>query len=589
MDYIKKIKSMDEKTQSQVNGFLDRHAPVDENHPDQDTHRAFLLSILFGALYTKKGNADYSKANNGEKLEERQKPRFLYSGGSNHDVLPAFFVGQSIVGETLVLRIPGSSILNAKGKLLPEFKTFVALGHSNGIRHLIHSKDDSSKTFELVYEYCKAGCHKGKPIPDSLAGVPAYLIKSAKNYSSLYEAVETKGLAYYAKMGISYEGAETDAEKVKLAMAAEALMGDVEAYKQYKDPKPAMVPVLHSKATGKHYVFLRDKMKFVPVPAQGLEAKANQEGMLNFLKELPDFETSAPKLEYDKEGKPIDKDTATWQDIGYALSVGYTLYKKRRGIEHKQNLDNVRVVLWALATCADSRQPAEVFLGLSKNISKLERPEVFSYRVAGNDFVDSKGKLTESTERFLAHSEWLGIPACLTGHTECGAMKATAKHHAGEGENLAEAWQYFGKERSQTYKTVRSKGKTDAKVIAYYANESGIPVETIADCLAVQLWMDGLKAARVHYPNTLGAFHDTRHGALYIENQNRKEGEPLCSKVPCLEGLLKPALELSETMHSHLNGKRVTAKGIDTRAPTVPQAWRARRRRRGVYKEYKPM
>jgi len=531
MDYIDSIAQYDEVTQSDIKTFLDYMDPIGAEDPARIDHetRETAFNALKGQAVTEELFCTYNlvhydsqdNPNKQHRLEEEQHPPFAYSGGSNPYGHEMFFVGQNMVGMTLVLRLPASEWFDSKGLMLPEVETFITLAQSKHIGHIIHSKNDSSLMLDIAYRYHNAGVSQGKPLPDDLQDVPQILIDYAKQCQPLYDAVVRHGFKYYEERGISFKGVQTDAEKFKIALGIEALERDVREFKKYPDAKPVIVPVFQCDANRKHYIYLEDEGRYVPVPLQKGNPQTIQKEVGAFLEALPDSDK-------------IPNGKNTYQEVAYAIAVGYTRYVEKAEKESGE-------LKQGSSSCTDARTPPRVLIGRSKS----ERTDVYVLRAPGisffERFVDGVAVASETAKRFLAIAKYLGIKVVHAHHTVCGAMTAVDDDLSGKNPSLPAAFQDLAAARIETYAEILTRGTTQAERCAAYVKETGIPVQNDADCLAVQQLLFDIEAAK-NYPDgarVRALFHDTSGRQLYMERENRKAGETRFVTVPLIEGLVE--------------------------------------------------
>ncbi len=543
VDYIRKIKKYDPDTQEAIHSFMNDIDPSGINDP----LREIAYFALHGQKETEREFAGYKERNEGACLTEGQHPHYAYSGGSNANGHEKYFVGQTMVGETLVLRLPGSEWFDVDGSMIPETQAFIALVQSKGIKQIIHSKNDSSKMLDVAYAYHMALRRGDEPLlTTELKGIPSVLIDYAKQCHVLYREVEIKGLNFYVERGIDFSAAKTEAEKFKLAMAAQALIWDLVGACQYKDPKPEIVPVLQSDFTASHYLYLAHENRFIPVPDQEGKPAQIKKKMDAFFQEASEHHTCKGE-----EGEDIH----AWHNTLNALSVGYGLYLKTK--QRRDGLNNVRLTKAGSSSCTDSRTPAHLLLG---------RPgkdgfELYVLRAPGNSFVDNDGKLTETALRYLAIAQLEQVPVVHSHHSTCGAMNAATDHLTGKNTSLPVAFQTLGDARQATFDKVARTGKTEKEIVDHYKTLTGVKVNNFADCLGLQQLLDDVTAAE-KYAKTEGApvvgvFHNTSEGQLYLFHKNRKADEPLFIKVPSVFSStpsLEPTRRFSMQPHAPQRG-----------------------------------
>ncbi|MFA6280507.1 MAG: carbonic anhydrase [Bdellovibrionales bacterium] len=534
MDYIRKIEKYDPAIQEKIYSFLDQ---IDPSGVD-DYLRTIAFSALHGQKETEKEFASYKARNEGASLTEGQNPHYAYSGGSNANGHEKYFVGQTMVGETLVLRLPGSEWFAADGQMVPEAQAFIALVQSKGIKQIVHSKNDSSKMLEITYAYHSAISRGENPaLSKELEGTPSVLLDYAKQCHVLYREVEIKGFDSYAAKGINFDKAKTEAEKFKLAMAAQALMWDLVGACQYKDPKPEIVPILQSDFTASHYLYLAHEDRFIPVPDQEGSPAQIKAKMKSFFKDTAGHHPCTTES---------NEDHLAWHNTVHALSVGYGLYLKTK--ERRDGLNNVRLTKAGSSSCTDSRTPAHLILGRPGS----DGFELYVLRAPGNSLVNNEGALTETALRYLAIARLEQVPVVHSHHSTCGAMNAATDHLTGKNQALPPAFQTLGEAHRSIYNEVLKAGSTEKEIVGHYQSRTGVKVNNFADCLGLQQLLNDVHAAQ-HYAKTEGAsvvgvFHNTSEGQLYLYNKNKNKGNLLFVKVPSVfspKPLMEPTRERS--------------------------------------------
>jgi len=543
-DYRSLIEGYDPQTTKEIVAFLDRVDPSGLN----DKARLVAFRALKGQIVTEETYQAYADAHDGKRLEQGQRPPFAYSGGSHPDGHESFFVGNNLVGKTLVHRDPNAEIIGSGGKLKPSFQAFAALANMKDIEHLIHVRNDNSILTEIAYAYNKAGgdnaafrslLAKNKK---SLRGISpkklrTVLVKYAESKVDIYRAVEQNGLSFYEQRGISFAACANEDEKFKLAMTAEQIRRDQKIYDADTEigPKPEMAACVQSGFTHTHYFYSKEKDAFVEIVAQNgmsadhkaapilgengtkiWDAKVNQAKMRKYLDAMPDGDA--------------------WQNLAYALTIGYTRYLEQ--------VDTPKEILLAVRACTDSRTPPRAILGYGTK----DGYAFYVSRSPGNPMTDNKLDLTQEAELFVAVAELMGIDVVNTAHTECGAMTAATNQNKQNALpacertlKLPQPFVGYAKFCEFTFDQVKGAGDSEAERAAYYTKLTGAPITNDQDALSMQQFLNDrlgveLREDADHFHHVL---HHTGEGRLYMMAPRQSDNEIKFEllKVPTVKGL----------------------------------------------------